>query len=390
MAKLTLKFSDRVLKEYVVGIQPVRIGRLPDNTIVIDNAAVSGHHASVSRYGDLIVLEDLHSTNGTFVNAKPVKNHVLQDGDLILVGKHTIEFDETAGDDADEERTSTADLPDLEGTVMLDTHRHRSLLASLDIPEEPRELLSIDDELDLATTTTDDQQRTAPVEEEEPETVVPDTVITATSETTASARGEASTDSDDVATTVMPEDAEQTTIAAETSEAAPARATAVAAMADRDARRDEAGGISDFDGAVERPARQEKTAVYEKTAIMTPAPAAEAAPHVDMRGLTRKVAPAGAGRVAALYVLAGRTERREYHLTAQTSVIGKADTALIKLSGWFKPKVAVAVARKGDGYSVTHLRGKTRINGERLAGRHDLQEGDVLDVCGLTLEFRWR
>ena len=55
MAKLTLQFEGRVLKEYVVG-KSVTIGRLPDNTVVIDNPAVSGHHARVFREDDRLVL----------------------------------------------------------------------------------------------------------------------------------------------------------------------------------------------------------------------------------------------------------------------------------------------------------------------------------------------
>ena len=70
MPKLILKFEERELQECAVGTHPVSIGRLPDNNVVIDNPAVSGRHARVYREGNHYVLEDLKSTNGTFVNGQ--------------------------------------------------------------------------------------------------------------------------------------------------------------------------------------------------------------------------------------------------------------------------------------------------------------------------------
>jgi len=65
--KLTLQLEDRVLKAYDMGMTAT-IGRLSHNSVMIDSPAVSSHHACVFRDGDQLVLEDLHSTNGTFVN----------------------------------------------------------------------------------------------------------------------------------------------------------------------------------------------------------------------------------------------------------------------------------------------------------------------------------
>jgi pSer/pThr/pTyr-binding forkhead associated (FHA) protein len=92
MPKLILKSDQRVLQECAVGTHPVTIGRLPDNMLVIDNPAVSGRHARVYREGSHYVLEDLKSTNGTFVNDKPIARHTLLEGDVVLVGKHTVVF----------------------------------------------------------------------------------------------------------------------------------------------------------------------------------------------------------------------------------------------------------------------------------------------------------
>ena len=71
MARLTLQFEDRVVKEFTVGASAT-IGRLPDNTIMVDSPAVSSHHACVFRDGDRLVVEDLQSTNGTFVNGRRI------------------------------------------------------------------------------------------------------------------------------------------------------------------------------------------------------------------------------------------------------------------------------------------------------------------------------
>jgi len=76
MPKLILQFENRVLKEYPTGVM-VTIGRLPDNMVIIDNPAVSSHHACVYSDGDQFIVEDLQSTNGTFVNEKRVTRHTL-------------------------------------------------------------------------------------------------------------------------------------------------------------------------------------------------------------------------------------------------------------------------------------------------------------------------
>ena len=138
MARLILQFEDRVLKAHSVGLMTT-IGRLPDNAVVIDNPAVSGHHACVFRDGDAYVVEDLQSTNGTFVNEKRVTRQTLQDGDVLLVGKHTLGFDASAAE------TPVADdakklLPDIEGTVLLDTIQHRALLARLGVGEPAKDV----------------------------------------------------------------------------------------------------------------------------------------------------------------------------------------------------------------------------------------------------------
>jgi hypothetical protein len=98
-------------------------------------------------------------------------------------------------------------------------------------------------------------------------------------------------------------------------------------------------------------------------------------------------APAAPARVGVLTVLSGKADQAEYRLESATSVIGKSDTALVRLKGWFKPKLAAAIARKGETYTVTPLGGKTLVNKQPLTGRYELKDGDVLEVSGLTLQF---
>ena len=88
MPKLILKFGDRELSECAVGTHAITIGRLPDNNIVIENPAVSGRHARVYREGNHYVLEDLKSTNGTFLNEMEVRDSaIVEEGDIIRVGR---------------------------------------------------------------------------------------------------------------------------------------------------------------------------------------------------------------------------------------------------------------------------------------------------------------
>jgi hypothetical protein len=96
MARLYLKLDNVVLREYAISERPVTIGRLPDNTIQLDNLSVSGHHARIVRENGAFVLYDENSTNGTYVNGLKVGRTVLADGDSVHVGRHMIAFTEEA------------------------------------------------------------------------------------------------------------------------------------------------------------------------------------------------------------------------------------------------------------------------------------------------------
>ena len=103
MARLILSLDGQVLAEYNMSKERYTLGRLPDNDVRIDNAAVSGHHALIINILNDSFLEDLNSTNGTYVNGKLIKKHALQHGDVITIGHHHLRFVDTQMEGADQD-----------------------------------------------------------------------------------------------------------------------------------------------------------------------------------------------------------------------------------------------------------------------------------------------
>ncbi len=130
-SKLILKFKDAVIAEYPLDAEETTIGRKPENTIHIDNLAVSGRHARVFKIGDKAILEDLGSTNGTFVNDRPVTKHVLKHGDAVLIGKHTLGYVELA-DQATDAKPPEAAKPEADKTMILSPQARAALEAKAD------------------------------------------------------------------------------------------------------------------------------------------------------------------------------------------------------------------------------------------------------------------
>lgn len=241
MAKLIVTFDGRELQQCAIGARAVTIGRLPDNIIVIDNPSVSGRHAHVVKEGASFVVEDLKSTNGTFVNDRPISRHTLVEGDVVQVGHHAMRFTQRSGDAAPVDGGESDRSTMSPGTI-----KQKSRLSGLDFG---------------------------------------------------------------------------------------------------------------------RPS-QVYDAVVPKTAI-----------------------PTARGRIGTIKVIAGSTGQSDYVLTAVTTMIGASETAQIRVKGWFKPKAAAAIARKGDGFTLTPMASKVTVNGARIDDRHDLANGDLIEVAGLTLQF---
>ncbi|MGH7233607.1 MAG: FHA domain-containing protein [Nitrospiraceae bacterium] len=222
--KLIVKLNDSILKEVEIAQGQFTIGRKPDNDLILENAAVSGHHARLVQVQKVYFLEDLRSTNGTFVNERRIDRQQLQDTDVVTIGKHRLIF-------RDEIRNGT-----------------------------------------LPRSTSD-------------------------------------------------------------------------------------GGDPD------------------KTMIL------KSPKSPDVAGGPRKI--------GVVQIISGATDRNEYQLTNQLTVIGSQANASIKLKGWFAPKIAAMIGRRGDGYfiSTSEEVKKVRVNNQAVKGRADLKDGDLLEIGKMKMYF---
>jgi pSer/pThr/pTyr-binding forkhead associated (FHA) protein len=92
MPKMIVSIDGVVIKEVQLTKDRTTLGRRPYNDIVIDNLAVSGEHAVLQMTGNEVYLEDLNSTNGTYINGKAVKKQLLQNNDTVEIGKYKIKY----------------------------------------------------------------------------------------------------------------------------------------------------------------------------------------------------------------------------------------------------------------------------------------------------------
>ena len=96
MPKITVMMDGVVHSEVTLTQERTTIGRRPYNDVVIENLTVSGEHGVLIMEGQQVSVEDLHSTNGTYVNGKAVKRQVLRHGDVMDMGKYKVRFDASA------------------------------------------------------------------------------------------------------------------------------------------------------------------------------------------------------------------------------------------------------------------------------------------------------
>ncbi|MFO7709983.1 MAG: FHA domain-containing protein [Desulfobacterales bacterium] len=124
MATLALSCNGKRLENFPIGMgDTFMIGRQDANDIVIDNLAVSFHHAKIESIGDEFLLVDLHSENGTFVHEQRVKAHWLADGDTITIGKHALHFSNPKNQSLPDKLSAS-----IIETMQMDTRRFRELL----------------------------------------------------------------------------------------------------------------------------------------------------------------------------------------------------------------------------------------------------------------------
>ena len=135
MPNLTLKFKDTTLEDYRLQKgNSLTIGRRKNNDVVIENLAVSGHHAKIDSVADGFVVVDLQSKNGSFVNEQLINSHWLKSGDVISIGKHSLVFSYS------EDEVMPADGSDeMEKTMVIDTSQHRNMMKKNN-PKVPKPL----------------------------------------------------------------------------------------------------------------------------------------------------------------------------------------------------------------------------------------------------------
>jgi pSer/pThr/pTyr-binding forkhead associated (FHA) protein len=237
MAKLSLMYENKVVKEVPIGGRPVTIGRSPDNDLPVDNLAVSNYHARVYYEGGRLVVEDLDSLNGTFVNDLRVERAMLHDGDSIWIGKHHIKVDATADTAIPWDSGRKAAAPKINETMVLDTKARRDML----------------------------QQ--------------------------AAAMGECS-----------------------------------------------------------------------------------------------QFSP-GRMKMPTLVILSGSVDQKEYLLTNKLTMIGKSRMATVHLRGWFKPQLAAQINQRDDGYYLGTGSKIPAVNGSPIQGPTRLNDGDLIEVCGIRMNF---
>src|SRR5438445_4987213 len=240
MAKLSLMFEEKLVKEVPVGSRPVRIGRSPDDDLVVDTLAVSNDHARVYFEAGRLVVEDRGSLNGTFVNDLRVERATLHDGDSIWVGKHHIKVDATGDAPLPYESGRKTTAPMINETMVLDTKARRDML-------------------------------------------------------------------------------------------------------------------------------QQAAAMGERTQFAV-----------------------GRLKVPTLVVMAGRTDQKEYVLTNKLTVIGKSKMATVKVKGWFKPQLAAQINQRDDGYYLGPGDKVPNVNGTPIQGPVRLNDGDLIEVSGVRLNFIFR
>ena len=113
MSKVILSLDGSVIREMNLDKERVTIGRKPGNDIQIENLAVSSEHARIITILNDSFLEDMNSTNGTLVNGAPIKKHILQNNDIIEIGKYTLKYV------ADSSAAGQTSAEDFERTMVL-------------------------------------------------------------------------------------------------------------------------------------------------------------------------------------------------------------------------------------------------------------------------------
>ena len=91
--------------------------------------------------------------------------------------------------------------------------------------------------------------------------------------------------------------------------------------------------------------------------------------------------------VGKLIVLKGKTAEKEFLLTSQTNMVGKADGCAVRLKGWFAPRIAATITKKDEHYFLSPAGKKVFVNGQRVMAKTELNEGYVVSVGSVVMQF---
>lgn len=125
----------------------IAIGRDMDNDIVINNLAVSRCHVIMQVKNDKVIIKDMASANGTFVNGQKIDECELNDGDLILIGKHILKVEMTGGVKGVAQSSEKVKQSEIDnGTVVYDLQTRDKFLEKLETEKKQRNpMLTSDD-----------------------------------------------------------------------------------------------------------------------------------------------------------------------------------------------------------------------------------------------------
>jgi pSer/pThr/pTyr-binding forkhead associated (FHA) protein len=123
MLTILLKFNDKILKTIESDKNEIMIGRNAANDIAIENLAVSKQHARIVKQDEAYYIEDLDSTNGTYLNKIRITKKDLKNNDIIIIGKHSLEIHFVKKEDIDTIQHIKND------TMKLTTEKHIKMLA---------------------------------------------------------------------------------------------------------------------------------------------------------------------------------------------------------------------------------------------------------------------
>jgi pSer/pThr/pTyr-binding forkhead associated (FHA) protein len=122
MLTILMKFNDKLLKTVETDKDTITIGRNVTNDIQIENLSVSKQHAKISKIAGKFHVEDLNSTNGTYLNEKMISINELKHKDIITIGKHTLEVL------FEKKESSGSAQENINDTMMLTTEKHKEML----------------------------------------------------------------------------------------------------------------------------------------------------------------------------------------------------------------------------------------------------------------------